>query len=1459
MADGCIICPHVRNSKGEMVESRLFRDLLHHLSDRGLAKEYYAVGTNDGFLQKVGDEAKFDENGEITIASLIKTAKIDINKEKVLKTLNSDIGAGVYSYNDAIGKLQNFNKESPFNGEYMATITSTGDGNYSLQVVEKTPENEGRLVAEISNRTLQDRLLYALRQAGVDVSFIEADEKINGKYSTKNAKQTANGLYQLIQVAKGEHIESTLAEEAGHFAVGALGKSPLVKRLEALLTPEVQKQVLGEDYDSKSLGSNPAREVAGDLVGKALIGQMSHSTPGKHLLERIVKVAKTIFAKVSGDEVMKARLEADEIAERIAKDFLSPNFSGSVEQALATEETLYSARDSTNVATFKKVAKQLELMSAEMKRIDSRLKTKFDNVVLEVTAGRDVSTPSIWSDVSAFDGLIQAVESMYQLLPEMQGTLEAVDFSNDLDFYNNMPRNGKALRVVQTYLNNSKEILTMLKEAISGIEGSPALVTGDTDALKSLIYKLDKSINGGGTETFLNKFKTKQTQYYLRFMERQYGSKYVYRAARKVWNLKRGEKFLVNVAADQVPLSDYLDYLSEDMSRYESLFASMSNSPDIVGQIADKTTKQANKWADDLTQGDFEELRRLKAIFDSHKFKPSDMRKCYEVGRDGKLSGYFISPKLWGDWEKDFKEFRQAEFEHFKAANPSINSTTVSQQEKDMMWESYFGPLRKAWHRDHSTFNVETNQYEPRDFKYSNAEFDTFVEENPDLYNILRQVLSLKREIDKRMPEGSTRALRAPQFRGTFTNEVGNRGLYEGTLKAIGSTLRRDLLNTVVVTSDDIEFGDETTYSDGEDLFETALSQEKERLNKVPTFGIKLLPDTNELSTDFFHSMLSYAGMANTYAAMSQVVDTLEVGREVLRNRRVAGMATEGERGETSKVFTRYGKFMEKQVYGIGYSKINTSLAASIAKIGSSLSSLAAKVYLGGNVVGGIVNLGTGFVEILKEAGAGEFFTIRDWKKANKQYLASLPHNLWDTGKLVKDDKVSLLMTKFNMQGDNKRNQREWHTNRGRIRNFFGDSLMMPYKSGDHYMQSIAYLSILNGTTVYDSQGNPLSLWDAYQVVDIDPSNPSAGKKIALKDGVVFKEKSGIPTYNLIQGIISKIDASLAASSSSPFGGAISLTKEEQDYLDSKGYNLADMEIVRRALVDDAEALTWNTDDESAFMDKAREINNRLHGIYNNQDKVAFQQWGWGFGNMLLAMRGYALGMIERRFGRSKYNTMLGEEVEGSMNTFAKVVASTFTDEGGFWKTMKYIFLPTFLGDKVKTDMEAQGFSAAQYYNMRRNFGDMFFIAFFALLKAITKAKAGGGDDDDDDKLADEDTYAGLIYYFSSRLFREQSAFNIPTGMAMEKNSLLDLNPAGFSVCYTLMDMAKLGIGQNFADENNSEYFYQSSKEGLYEAEDSKFWRRFDRMFPYLRSWYVVEHPYTAMESYDYGQRLRQR
>ena len=73
-------------------------------------------------------------------------------------------------------------------------------------------------------------------------------------------------------------------------------------------------------------------------------------------------------------------------------------------------------------------------------------------------------------------------------------------------------------------------------------------------------------------------------------------------------------------------------------------------------------------------------------------------------------------------------------------------------------------------------------------------------------------------------------------------------------------------------------------------MFQNQLAFEKEKINRVPLYGVNKLKDPSELSTDLFYSTFAYAGMANSYAAMSQIVDTLEVGKEVLNRRTVEGI-----------------------------------------------------------------------------------------------------------------------------------------------------------------------------------------------------------------------------------------------------------------------------------------------------------------------------------------------------------------------------------------------------------------------------------------------------------------------------------------------------------------------------------------------------------------------------------------
>ena len=89
----CSLIPKVRKSDGTIVESKLFNSLLSYTNSRRQAKEYYAIGKNQEFLELVADKARFDENGEIKFNSLRTLAKLDIEEDRIIDSLNKEIKA----------------------------------------------------------------------------------------------------------------------------------------------------------------------------------------------------------------------------------------------------------------------------------------------------------------------------------------------------------------------------------------------------------------------------------------------------------------------------------------------------------------------------------------------------------------------------------------------------------------------------------------------------------------------------------------------------------------------------------------------------------------------------------------------------------------------------------------------------------------------------------------------------------------------------------------------------------------------------------------------------------------------------------------------------------------------------------------------------------------------------------------------------------------------------------------------------------------------------------------------------------------------------------------------------------------------------------------------------------------------------------------------------------------------
>ena len=1507
MGKSCLLTTHVRTPQGNMVESRLFNDLLHYLPSRAMAIEYYAVGTNQEFLNEVRKKAKYDENGEITFESLRQLSGMNISEEELIAKLDKEIGAGTMDYQQAISRIKDFNANSQFNGKFLATATYNNKGQYELHVTKKTPSKVAELQKTIERQELRDKLLSKLKSYGVGTIFTEGGR--GGRYSTVNAEQAANGLYNLIQVSHGEYVNSDLAEEAGHFAVAALGHSPLVERLTGLLDNEnVRREILGDEYGVKDLGADPSRELAGTLVGRALEKKLSTTTPWQKLANRVADIAKSIFAKLSGDDVRIAREQAQKIARDIASGFLSDNFEGNIANALEYKETLNSATLPYNVRVFKQTVEALGSMARELEAVAAdKLASTVTAFVGTAVAGRDtvLTNPTVDAELVSFGGLCQALTDVVDLLgpgKEIDTLLSSVDFSNPTDFYQRMAEHGRSLRKVRVFVKNTSLIASLLRSAVnshdsklvlpSGMTLSNAYFTNALDQFTQIDFRTMLKSLEDTLKVVDSQLSSKENAYFCRFCEDTYGSKYVNTAAQIVWKSHK----LTAEEAKEIPIDDMIEHLDEDIDIFHRYIGSMSNNPDIIGQIVDRAVKAANKLADDRTIQYQDRLRALQQEFeDKYGIKNGHTECLFEKDSEGNYTGNLITapnPEIldgfdnpvavnYGEWEKVKKEFKDKCWEDFKALNPNWKSW--SGFTRGFEWDKYFRPLMKDWNKANSTLVKETDangivtkvEWHPN-ANYKSTQFDELVQQYPGIQHSLAEVRQIKEELDFLLPSGATHSWRAPQFKGTFMNKVQNKRMLMSRGKAYKKALRDEILETFCESSEDTDYGDLSTMNDPYDeLMGTPMDYEKEKPNRLPMFGLNKLQDMTQLSTDIFHSMLSYASMANSYAALDSVVDAIEVGKAALESRVISGAKREKDLDKHTRAYTRYLKFLDKQVYGIsathwgfnvaGHKVLLNKIIQFITKVGSFR-------FLGGNVMGGITNTGTGVIEVFKESMASEYFSPKDWAKAHAFYWKSLASNWRHPGSVQKDDKMSLFIRYFNVRGDNREKFRSRYNRQSKLHRFIDSSIYLPYSSGDHYMQSMSYLAVANGTTLYSSIGGSENLWDSYRRVENSRGGKRGNKKTYTLEfsgllletavgpnGVTFdkldnnevflKDGSKIGDYNMLKDMLREVEGAI----NSPILGA-SFSQAQLDYLTNHNLGRGDLHKIRTQIQNDIYQMLWTRDDETKYMDKAREVNNRMHGIYNNQDKTAWHQ-NW-YTNAFLAMKGYALGLMERRYSNNHKSISLDNDVEGSLNTMSKLWLSTFSKEidTRFKDAFCATFFTPLMSKKMKQRLKDSGFSDSQMANMRRNFMDYLILSLLYMLRLMCAEPPKEEREDD----YEPDQLSGLSYYFVSRWLREQEAFNAPWGIANESLTLADAVPVGAAAMW---DLGKLvfyeGPGGTFGDIENSDFYYQRDHpEGKYYEGEPKYWNHLGRLVPYYKSIYNLNHPYEAMESYEFGRKL---
>lgn len=1650
MGRACSLSAHVRNSKGEVVESKLWQDLSHYTSNRELTKEYYTVGTNEEFLNKVRDKEEFevDENGEITFKALKTLARIDLDTDKLIETLNKDIKSGKYSYAEALKKVQYFNENSAFSDKVLATMVHISGDQYFVSVVptsKKVTDNKGKKHTEaintdekqklhdtVRNKEMEQRIIDLLKRHQVSVKFLEGTKQ-GGRYSTENISQAENGLYGLIEVIQTGHTTDILAEEAGHFAVGALGEHTIVQRLESLLEDEhTQREVLGEDYDTTSLGYNPAREVAGRLVGKALQRKLGKGSMINILANRVANFAKRVFYNFTGNEVRWAAAKAEQTANKIAYQFVEGNSKFSVHNALNIEETLRDASLSINVSTYTKTMNELGRLS---KRLDSIADDAFAGE-LKATLGLvglagsdnlgksalqyDEEQAEVMADSLAFDGIVQAVSQLSDYLgggSQIDQLMGAVDLHNPAEFYANMARNGRYLRQARTFLKSAEIIIDIIQDALDS-NNYNGILKSNGESLEDAKYQ-DKfgtwhSINFKNTLTsckaIIGKKKSSlnnlESNYFIRFCENIYGSKYVNTAAGMLWtNIWNGED-----GSNDEQMKSIADMVQgngvEDIDIFHRFLGSMANNPDIIGQIVDKLVKSANKDADDQTRKWQEQLSILKDRADKLGLNMDDL---IERDENGVPTGNIITPPAQptehgnleedficnayiddmgsddhgvddvyavdhGKWERARDELKKAAWEEFKTLHPDWKGMTGLT--RGMHWDKFFRPKMKAWNKKNSikvkvrddAGNVKYVKWVPNAIYKTDAweklekKYPRKTDAKDSLRRWMNDYMEIKQKLDALLPNGTTLSYRLPQFRGTFGNSVRNKaaletGHFKNTKARFKTFGRRVILESFMETAEEEDFGDlHTMNSPDEELLGTKLDYESERASRLPVFGINKLKNMNDLSTDILHSTLAYASMAETYNHLSQVVDALEVGKSVLYRRELSSSTAsknvkgliksitptkyeEEDTGSKNYAYSRYLKFLDKQVYGIsspykGFT-IWKGKRILINKIFQNLSSLGGSMFLKGNVLGGAVNTLTGFNNIVKEAAVGDYFNLNDFRWANKYYRNSFV-SMWsprwmggDLGQLIKQNRLDLFLEHMNASSNNREKFRNWHTNRSSLNNFYRMAGYLPYSSGDHWMQAMSYLAVAHGTNLYDTDGQKeANLWDAWQkkpntddkqefsygyTLEFDKFSPLNANEITSssleKSGVYLKEAkantesfhnwlysrhpeyldSGYKSqhedeyndlratfnsfdkkylmqltsnrYNTLKSILSKVEDYLNAAKSPV------LTPESPDfsdifefnYLQSKGLGTGDYKNILTAVREDIYNLIWTKSDESAYMDKCREINNRLHGIYNEQDKTAWHNQIYT--NAFLAMKGWALGYLESIYSNNHYSVALDKNTEGFVNTAFKVPISALLgayyknkNSMSFWDVMITMINPW--SKRSKKAMLKAGFTEEQNMNARRMAASAFLMTFLLMIGLATAPP----DEDDEEDIEDMSLAEGLCYYLCYRTLLEQRAFLEPSEMFIQSGSLMDFVPVGVAALADAVKLLYEGAGALVGDEDNENFFYQSDASNeSHEAGDAKAKQHLIRLIPYVKSWWAITHPYEAKDNYEFGRKLRTR
>lgn len=1173
MARNCAIIPQVRNNKGQVVDSKLFKGLLAYTgNNRSEATRLYLITKSSEFIKNWNPRLTLDENNEPTLRSLLQKTNISdvIPESKVLERLNREIGyykRGMNkpalwvnndeNYQKLLQKAISFNQTSDFRDDYVAKIIKIQDTESPRIFIGVKVEKRNRLNSIDAdkmayNANLNSRLRDILAANGIAVGALTDLEKrmgINGVTDFDVARTAANGMIEMIRLANGIEGEKALPEEFAHFAIEAMGESPLINRLiNNLSSSGLIGEILGDEYETydtlyKGDTVKLAKEAAGKLLAKHLLkSEPIEQKPYKNLLERVISAIKSFFKTMNASQIQKAMYEADKDFGRLARDILN----GRMDEEINVENINSSGLFYQTNERVQRDRKLLQdIMINELKRLKIYEKR---NPNSQFSANQRLLIDRLELELADNN----EVEGIYAFLDNALEELQKV--SNRLEVLRNTPatnvnERASVLRDVRNYMYSYKNIIGDIRKALVDEErytdnryGQRVRVALDNASI--LIGDLFVKYNDVSMPLFVDFIKP--------FV---------------------GENIMVpfgKFKGKVIKAEDLVKMADEDISFFDRWLDSMADSSDYMLKVMDQAVKKSKEQARLRTIDVMKQLQAATIKLEKAGIKNTDW--MFERDSKGNLSGNYIS-------EINQALFKEKVREMFKSLNEKYGKNPVGKDAEKYKKE------RQAWFD--ANMEIVNGKKVPKMSIYGNKQYQRLNAAQKEYYDT---VMNIKSQLDSYLPEKYTTLTNAVKIRKDLLERVKSSDGVKSGVKQIWEGIKDEFIRR----TDDADFGDRATVKDFEG----------NEVQTLPIYFTKMKEgeSANDLSTDIVSTLTAYAAMANDFDEMNKVIDVLELGRDLLRERQITqtqggkplvekfkavGRKVEGKltkEGEATRFVQRLNDFFEMQVYGrymadegtFGKTNIDKGKVANFVNRVTSMNNLAL------NVLSGISNVATGTVMMRIESFVGEFYNEKNTITADRVYGQSLPEYLAEIGSRVKTSKLALWDELFNVMQEYEQDVREVNFDRKSwfSRMFNTSTLFFMNNAGEHWMQNRTSLALADAYKMKAPNGKIVSLWDAMEVVPIDKNNKKAGAKLQLK----------------------------------------------------QGYTKAD-------------GSAFTQDDIIKFSRKSAAINQRMHGIYNKADRSAVQRLA--IGRMGMMFRKWIKPSLNRRFKSATYNYDLDAWTEG--------------------------------------------------------------------------------------------------------------------------------------------------------------------------------------------------------------------